>query len=80
MKRIKKPVVKEVQDEILAIEITEDEFADIAAQECAKALAEHDDGDFGFALLMSIAFADFSARLMHRLFDDESEDKAEAEG
>lgn len=80
MKRIKKPVVREVKDEILAVEITADEFAEIAAQECSNALSEHADDDFGFALLMSIAFADFSARLMTRLFDDESEDKPEAEG
>ena len=76
MKRIKKPIVK---DEIVAIEITAEEFAEIAAHECAETMKSVPDDDFQFALMMSIAFADFSARLMHRLFDEPS-DECKVEG
>ena len=75
MKRTKKPVIKE---EIVSVEMTADEFAEIAAQECANALAVADDDDMGFAITLSMAFAEFSARLMHRIFDDI--DGCEAEG
>ena len=77
MKRTKKPVVKE---EIVSVELTADEFAEIAAQECANALAVADEEDMHFAITLSLAFAEFSARLMHRIFDEPEERKEEAEG
>ena len=77
MKRTKKPVVKE---EIISVEMTADEFAEIAAQECANALADAGEEDMGFGIMLSLAFAEFSARLMHRIFDDPEECKAEVEG
>lgn len=77
MKRIKKPVVKE---EITAVEITADEFADIAARECAEFLNSAPTEDMHHAVMMSLLLAEFSANLMHRLFDVEDDGKAEAEG
>ena len=74
MKRIKKPVVRE---EITTIEITADEFAEIAAQECAEMLKSAPHEDMHFAVLLSLSFAEFSANLMHRLFDETDEEEAE---
>lgn len=76
MKRIKKPVVKE---EVITVEITHDEFADICARLCAELMMDAPDNgmDMGAALAMSLALADFSAILMHRLFDDEEETEGE---
>jgi hypothetical protein len=80
MKRIKKSVPVPVTEEVVAVEITADEFAEIAAHECAKALADAPVEDMHFAIMLSLAFADFSANLMHRLFDDPEEEDAEAKG
>lgn len=79
MKRTKKPVIKE---EVVSIEITIDEFAEIATRTCAELMIEAPDNgmDIDAALAMSLALADFSAILMHKLFDDEEETEEEAEG
>lgn len=80
MKRTKKPVVKE---EVVSVEITQEEFAEIAARECAKALQDAcdcDEGNIEFAITLSLAFAEFSANLMHRIFDEPEESEEEAEG
>lgn len=76
MKRTKKPVVKE---EIVSVELTADEFAYIAAQECANTMRDFHSDDSEFAVMLAFSFAEFSARLMHRIFD-ETETESEAEG
>ena len=76
MKRTKKPVVKE---EVVSVEITADEFAELAARECASVLHQVDADEMDFAIHLSMAFAEFSANLMHRIFD-EPEESEKAEG
>lgn len=81
MKRTKKPVIKE---EVVSIEITIDEFAEIATRTCAELMIEAPDNgmdiDAALAMSLALALADFSAILMHKLFDDEEETEEEAEG
>lgn len=78
MKHVKTTVEKTVvQEDVIAVQITKDEFATLAAKECAKIVADAPEENFVLAMLIGTVLADFCALLAHRMFDDVEE---EAEG
>ena len=76
MKKIKTTV-----EEVVAVQITEEEFAELAAEECKKMFLElsHTGEQSVVDVLLPMICAKFSGRLMARIFADNNDENEERE-
>ena len=75
MRLTKKHVITELQD-VEILEITEQELLMAAADVCTSIVVDDDiDLDAETRINLSLAYAQFSAKLIYKLFNKESEDK-----
>lgn len=73
-------VKKVISEEVVAVNITEEEFAQLAAEECTKVLMDSmsdDDDPVGFSLYMSMTCAKYAAHLMDRIFHNDEKEESE---
>lgn len=80
MKKIVNTVVKE-EKKVVAVQITEEEFAELASRECANMFLEmsHEGEQSIVDVLLPMICAKFSAHLMARIFADNNEENEERE-
>ena len=80
MEKIVKTVTKEV-DEVVAVVITEEEFVELASEECKKMFLElsHTGEHSVMDVLLPMTCAKFSGRLAARIFTDNNEENEERE-
>ena len=76
MKKIKTTV-----EEVVAVQITEEEFAELAAEECTKMFLEMSQTGEPSSLnvLLPMTCAKFAAHLLVRLFEENNEENEESE-
>ena len=74
-------VKKVIKEEVEAVQITRDEFVQLAAQECADMTMEFLDNDMPdeFGIILPLVCSKYAAHLAVKIFGNDKEEKRESE-